>query len=83
MENGSQSAVQTQKWEGEEENCWRRSRTKNIGLDASSPFVLSALPRAVPMRGLQIIALYLRVRAWVAARGLGRCFLGDLSSLLE
>lgn len=83
MENGSQLSVPTPKWEEGEENCWRMGRTKNIGLDASSPFVLSPLARAVTTWGLQILGLSLRVRAWVAASGPGRCFLGDLSSLPE
>lgn len=72
-ENGSQLAVLTQT-RAEEENCWRRGRTKNTGLDASSPFVSSASARAVLTWELQIVAPSLGVRAWVTPKGLGRCF---------
>lgn len=37
------------KWEEKEENCWKKGRIENIGLDASSHFVLSALARAAPL----------------------------------
>lgn len=35
-------------WEEKEENCWKKGRKENIGLDASR-FVLSALARAAPL----------------------------------
>lgn len=83
VKNCSKIAVPTQSQKKRRRNTGERVEQKNSGLDYSSPLVLSALARAVPMWGLQIIALSLRVRAWVAARGLGRCFLQDLSSLFE
>lgn len=51
MKNCSQIAVPTPQSEEEEEKYWRKGRTKNSGLDDSSPLVLSALARAVPMWG--------------------------------